>query len=247
MEIHSSALSQYLADLERKYLPVANRETGDAVDFETKAYSVLAHAAFEQFFEDVAVDFGERLLNHWQSNKLMDRELITCIGCIVSGDGNFLCLETDESKRQEAPIHQLSKTLRKRVTLLRNAIDDNNGISLKFLRNMFAPLGINIDLDPDTQSGLTLIARNRGTFAHRRTPKTSGKFAHKPVSASDIVQYVTLVMKYCEQFESKIIDMFQDRNVLFRSEIRQQLFRELRRALKTIAGTKLKHSQLSRL
>ena len=71
MEIHSSSLAEYLADLESKYLPVANRDAGNAGDFETKSYSVLAHAAFEQFFEDVALDLGQRLLSHWQSGKLM--------------------------------------------------------------------------------------------------------------------------------------------------------------------------------
>ena len=169
----------------------------------------------------------------------MARKLIACIGCIVAGAGNFLYLEADESKGQEPPIHQLSKALRERVTSLRNAIDDNHGISLKFLRNMFGPLGINIQLDPDTQSGLTLIARNRGTFAHRRTPKTNGKFAHKPVSASDIVKYVKLVLKYCEQFETDIGDTFTDKSFLLRAETRQQLFRELHAALKNAAKTKL--------
>ena len=211
MEIHSKALSEYLTDLESKYLPATNREAWNAEDFESKSYSVLAHAAFEQFFEDVALDFGERLLNYWQSGKLMDRRLIACIGCIVAGDGNFLYLEADESKGQESSTHQLSKALRKRITFLRNAIDDNNGISLKFLRNMFGPLGINTELDPDTQSGLTFIARNRGTFAHRRTPKTNGKFAHKLVFATDIVKYVNLVFKHCERFESDIGEIFIDK------------------------------------
>ena len=242
MEIHSSSLAEYLTDLETKYLPVANRNAGIVGDFETKSYSVLAHAAFEQFFEDVALDFGHRLHSHWQSGKMMDRQLIACIGCIVSGEGNFLYLEADESKGQESPIHQLSKALRKRVSSLRNAIDDNHGISLKFLRNMFGPLGINIQLDPDTQSGLTLIARNRGTFAHRRTPKLNGKFAHKPVAASDIVKYVKLVLTYCEKFESEIAGMFTDKGVLLRAETRQHLLRDLHAALQQVVKTKLQNS-----
>lgn len=239
MGFHSLALTKYLHDLGAKYLPSTESDElqnhPGADDFETRSFSVLAHAAFEQFFEDVAVNFGANLLNHWQTGKLMDRELIACIGCIVASAGNFLVIETDESKVQEAPVHQFSKIFRKQIIHFRNAIDDNNGASLKYLRKMFGSLGLNIDPDPSTQSALALIARNRGTFAHRRIPQIVGKFAHKPITASDILKHVALVGEFCCSFEKSLNAMFKNLNICIRVESRQELITATATAIRQIA------------
>lgn len=239
MELHSIALNKYLCDLGAKYLPLIESDDlqnfPEADDFETRSFSVLAHAAFEQFFEDVAINFGDNLLNHWQNGKLMDRELIACIGCIVASSGNFLVIETDESKAQVAPVHQFSKTFRKQIVHFRNAVDDNNGASLKYLREMFGSLGLYIDPDPSTQSALALIARNRGTFAHRRIPKIVGKFAHKPITASDILKHVALVSEFCCSFEKSLNEMFKDLNIFIRVESRRELITATATAIRRMA------------
>lgn len=209
MDKNLQELSDFLKKLEENFLSkhIANQvAVEDEYDLDVRAYCVLAHAAFEQFFEELSQYAAENIMAQWDSGLPMSKSTtLSLISLAVHSGGTNFSIVNDEKSPQEAPLHQISKILRSNKDSVINKLKDNHGASLKYLRALFLPLGIAVDLGPFAESGLNRIASNRGTYAHRRTAtQTHGPRTYKALNPEDAVNAVADSLKFCKDLTLEI-------------------------------------------
>lgn len=224
MLLNSVELSKHLTELREHFLPTKKvTELGQPDNFEqdldARAYLLLAHSAFEQYFEDTARDFSTRAISRWLSGLTPTRQQMVTLCCLTSTQG-----ELGKSLASDMPTDDLVGEVRKpeRATVeisprtkvvdaleagkknFETLLEKNHGADSHYLRSIFPSIGVYIDLTPDAQSALSQIANARGTFAHRRTASKRGKFAYKPIAAETALSNVEILLTWCKEFEVRL-------------------------------------------
>ena len=203
MEDKFSELSEFIEGLKIRYLSVhldpRKRHRKLNYDLDVRAFCLFSHAAIEQYFEELAEHTLDVLMRQWNSGYPMSKTaVISLMSLLMSESLPKIAIEDDESKPQVKPLHMVSQILRERVKAFPKKISDNHGASLKYLRAMFAPLGIDIDPGPSADSALSKLASSRGAYAHRRTPAKSGFHVYKPMSPKDALTAAMDCLQYCK-------------------------------------------------
>lgn len=247
MSAHCLQLGTHLGSLRRRFLPDERlRELSEPGfferDFDARAFLVLVHSSFEQFFEDIAAEFAQRIVDMWIGGSPPSKQLVVSVAALSVAIGDLSrALDTPDADDEAQlptdidPRTRLTECLRDGLSKYRKRLDKNHGVDLHYLRKLFIPLGIRVNPPPDARSALTHIANARGSFAHRRTVLTQGKFAYNPISASDAVADTERLFHWCMDFESELSDCLQppyDRiHALAKAELLKRLCVALRNTI----------------
>lgn len=164
----------------------------DEYEHHVKAYCVLCHAAFEEYFEDIALKVMHRCLDEWLDSRKYADTLVT----LVSYYEQKLAINSNETTVFDSLRGIFDEVKRKFSTDVHN----NHGISLKNLRNLLIPVAIDITEDANLKNSLNQLVLERGIYAHKRS-----KGALAPEYAKD---YGDDCLELCEEVKAKAENKF---------------------------------------
>lgn len=117
-----------------------------------KSYILLCHAEFEKYFEDVAWDIIKKAKDEFDTKQQTSLPLL-----------NLSLMLKKEFNNNETANERLDKLF----SNFRALIEGNHGIRKANINDMFAPLGIPINIMSDTYiESLESFGKKRGQIAH---------------------------------------------------------------------------------
>lgn len=125
----------------------------------TSAYIVLAHAALEGFFEDLAFWVLDRVVTNWTNH----RRVSVATACLL------LSAAPSAVDNTKTIFNQIREALDAQKAAMSRLIRfDNHGISERHLRALLGPLGVGLEVatNPTQVASLGNLARERGSRAH---------------------------------------------------------------------------------
>jgi hypothetical protein len=147
----------------KHWIPALPEHSPDDFQHDVKAYCVLAHAAFEEFAEDASLLALQNARDAWISKKFSPATVA------LLGTYDFvLDISDDENGEQERIFDQVRKALDAHIDRHSKSISNNHGFSLKYLRSMLLPVGIDIPDSVRHMASLKDLAEARGSYAHTR-------------------------------------------------------------------------------
>jgi hypothetical protein len=170
-------LSRRISDLRIRLLPRKFEPMGfypERIYERTRAFRVLAHAEFESFIEDRAIEVVSSAFNAWQSTGRLTPSLLAVVAYKDSVHAVPPSLQ-DASQKKKYP------DLEARVTAAKNDFNRhlrtrNNGIREKDILKILVQIGLtDKDIDHTWMSVTDAWATSRGEAAHK-----SAKMQVKP-------------------------------------------------------------------
>ena len=169
----------------------------DEYKHHVQAYCVLCHAALEEYFENIAQEVTNQCVNEWTYSRKYTDTLVT----LVSYYGQKLVIDLNE-KADETRVFDHLRCVFKEVKQKFSAdVNNNHGISLKYLRRLLIPVAIDIKEDIRLKGSLSRLARERGKYAHK------GSIPHV-LSPEDARDYVNDCLELCEDVKEKAKNKF---------------------------------------
>jgi len=203
-------LEAELSQLEGKfiahYIPADPNHEPEAFEHDIKAYSLLAHAAFEEFVEAVS----ELLVSEVVRGMLSKKVSLSTISLLMSYRASIE-IEEDESKDQDTVFKCVRKALDEAKNSHAKIIKDNHGFSLKYLRKILTPAGINVHDGPEVDA-IRRLADARGSFAHTVARQAKyGEYrkvqAHKVFAPEDARNTVADCLKLCVKIRDQAAEI----------------------------------------
>lgn len=238
-------LGTHLAQLKARFLPDEKlRELNEPEhfqnDFDARAFLILVHSAFEQFFEDLASNFALASVDAWTKGSVPSKQLVVTLACLATSMGGLdksLSPTRDEAGTGVTgdPRSKLTLCLLSAIPVYQAELERNHGTDISYLRSLFVPLGIYLDPPPDAMSALTHIANARGTFAHRRTILRQGRFAYKPISATKALEDTQHLFWWCINLEESLLGSIYPSSEQLLNAAKRDLLRRLALQLSWIA------------
>jgi hypothetical protein len=177
-QLESIYLSKYIAD-----------KTSSPKDFDNdvKSFCILSHAALEEFSETIAITVMDKTVENFITNHKISEPLVSLMH-FKSNGASYLSKSEDDDK-----IEILTSYDYIRLKLLEikerfsKEVFNNHGVSLKYLKQLLMPVSIDIINDVTLLNSLKLLAKERGSYAHKFLEKGSVKKSIAPEAASTIV------------------------------------------------------------
>jgi len=126
-------------------------------DFDLHAYSLMAHATFENYFEALAALVLDGSISQWSVAKQSNKTIL-CLLSHYSGD-----TKRASSDLVEKYVFELLKTAQAKH---RDRIRKNNGIKSGDIHNIFGPVGIDGYVNQAAVNALGIFGEHRGAIAH---------------------------------------------------------------------------------
>lgn len=163
-----------------------------------KAYCVLAHAAFEEHVERLSLEIMLHALGLWSTGKRATQSLLT----LSMFYGIRVEYSEDENNNQATTLDLLRDAVEEIKRRHSHALANNQGFSLKYLRSIFTPVGVDVPQDVIIISSLRTLADARGFYAH--TSAKAGHFidqkkAAHPMSPEKAKGVVNDCLKLCAE------------------------------------------------
>jgi hypothetical protein len=166
-----------------------------------KAYCILCHAAFEEYFEELAFEVMNLSIKHWfnKTNKVKSTETLMTLVCYYG-----LKLDIDDNDSQPDLVFDYLRKIFKEVKdkFSKYTKVENHGISIKYLKKLLLPVAIDIKRDAMLLNSLQQLASERGAYAHKRV-------SQKILTPDDAKNIVEDCLKLCEDVKEKAIAQFQ--------------------------------------
>lgn len=166
------------------------------------AYSVLSHAALEGFFEDVSNFLLEESVNYWLHKQRAVSSLLCLLAHYVPKDS-----ERNRRRREE---DRLSEFLTERIHWLKNkhadTIEQNHGIKLKDIHNLFGPIGIDSYQDPMLSGTLDTFGNYRGDVAHKATTLS----ANRQYTPHNVKEWIDDCLKLAALIRNEVNKLLRD-------------------------------------
>lgn len=159
-------LSVEIAGLEArfisKWIPADPLVPPEEFEHDVKAFCVLAHAAFEEFAEEISLVVMKAAKDAWLNQRFSKAAI-----SILLAYQSKLDIVDDESQRQDKVFDQIRKGLDECAAAHSVALSKNHGFSLKYLRSILTPVAIDIPEDDLQMMGsLKELTEARGSYAH---------------------------------------------------------------------------------
>jgi hypothetical protein len=152
------------------YFPANPDDGPDSYHHHVKAYCLLAHAAFEEFVEQLSLEVMKFSIKQWYEKRTISPPLLSL--CLFYRPAiGYEENEDTEQLRNFDQVRSVTDSVNKDHS---KAIFENHGFSLKYLRSILTPVAIDIPNDPSLYSSLRTLADARGSYAH--TSAKSGFF-----------------------------------------------------------------------
>ncbi len=160
--VELKALTRSIKEVENRFLrphlmPTTLGAPSKQEVLDVAAYVVLVHGALEGFAESLAHWLLKRSVSSWTAKKKATQ-------CTVS------LLLYQKPPAEDTPGRTVFDNVRLALDDAKRKmsldIHDNHGITLKHLRAMFMPLGVNVPSDPVLTASLDLLITMRHQWAH---------------------------------------------------------------------------------
>ena len=190
-------LQDYLLDIEIKYIcPLEKKLLLDKADeLDLRSYCVLSHAAFEEFAENMSLKVLDEITKNFANTKQISVGLIMLLHIKGSPE--------DIDKIDLLYDYILEKLKDIKSSFSKEIATNNHGVSLKYLKRMFIPIGIDIPNNSRLISSLDQLAKYRGDFAH----KFSSKKIKTIPSPLDLVSYVSEITEMMGEIVRRVKSM----------------------------------------
>ena len=190
-------LQDYLLDIEIKYIcPLDKKMILDKADeLDLRSYCVLSHAAFEEFAENMSLKVLDEITKNFANTKQISVGLIMLLHIKGSPE--------DIDKIDLLYDYILEKLKDIKSSFSKEIATNNHGVSLKYLKRMFIPIGIDIPNNSRLISSLDQLAKYRGDFAH----KFSSKKIKTIPSPLDLVSYVSDITEMMGEIVRRVKSM----------------------------------------
>lgn len=177
-----------------EYIDITKDSQLYQIDIE--AYSVLSHAAFEHYFEEIATETAKKSIKLWEEKSQINDTLLLLVsymlsvtdeeehnemGKVTQNAPNRLDLRVD-SKGDKRPLTEITKVIY-HVKMLINGdnekkikganyyfqekISKNHGIGLEYLMKILIPVALDVAHNPDFKESLNKLRNYRGSAAHK--------------------------------------------------------------------------------
>jgi len=174
------------------HIPADPATSQKDLEHDVRAFCVLCHAAFEEFFESTALILAKFAAEQWKTARKANDVIIA----LLSWHGSKLKIDEDEKNPEKKPFDYLRELVNEAKTAFSREIHNNHGTSIIYLRNLLIPVAIEIKQDPNILNSLKQLALSRGDYAHKWRAKTF-------VAPEDARGYVRDVILLCEHVKEK--------------------------------------------
>jgi hypothetical protein len=198
-------LATHLGKLEAKFIqgffPVQPQHKPADYEHEVKAFCVLAHAAFEEYAEQVSMLIMRAAIDAWRTQREVTDPLISlCLFYKVE------ILHVDDEKQVQPTCFDLMRVALENAKALHStAIHKNHGFSLKYLRAALTPVFINVPSRAKFDASLKTLAAARGSFAHGASRDASysstpqGRKADRSIAPEEARAVVADCLELCRE------------------------------------------------
>lgn len=184
-----------------QWLPAMPSHQPEEFEHDVKAYCVLTHAIFEEFVEELSLMAMEEGINAW-AKQAPTKSTISLLCAYGAG---FSISEKDDEEQDDV-FTQIRKSLADTKEKHSNVLSNNHGFSLKYLRKILTPIGVDIPPDVRLLESLKSLADARGSFAHTQAQKAlygKWKQAKKPMTPEQAEIAVKDCLELCEKLANK--------------------------------------------
>lgn len=144
--------------------PVGPVDPPQVWEFDVRSYVVLAHAAFEEFYEELALAMLDGIKAGWDTGK----KFTVASGLLISAYGSRPSFSKSNGSNEKA-IHEYVdeaiKAAERKLKIL--CSKDNHGAAPKHVRTLLIPVGLNFTPTLGLKNSLVKLAETRGAFAHK--------------------------------------------------------------------------------
>lgn len=184
----------------KPYLPVQPGVDPSAYNLDVRAYLLLSHAALEQFVEDLCLELMNRAVDAWERNHHLSEPLLALLAFYSD------CLPISDNERDPEITffdHIRFGAEKAKATFSSYLKKKNNGVSVKYLRQMLLPVSLSLPTDPKLVGSLGQLASYRGDNAHKHrvTKVTDPERAREWVE--DCLELASLLAKDATKAMSK--------------------------------------------
>jgi hypothetical protein len=137
-------LTSHVDELTQKflatYIPADPSIPPESYAHDVKAYCMLSHAAFEEFFEGIALSLTEYATNKW----LAERKVNDILIALLCWHGAKMKIDDDETSPEKRPFEYLRPLVDSAKVSFSREVHKNHGVSILYLRGLLVPVGIEI-------------------------------------------------------------------------------------------------------
>jgi hypothetical protein len=177
------------------WIPAKPGDEPNDYQYDVKAYCVLAHAAFEEYVEDISLFGLNKAYDSWVG-KIYSKATV----CLLLFYNQKLEVNDDELSKQDKIFDLVREKINESKSNHSIAIQGNHGFSLKYLRKLFTPIGVDIPDTPNIIESLKKLTSARGSYAHSQAKHATygaWKKLKNPMSPEDARLIVEDCLKLC--------------------------------------------------
>lgn len=186
-----------------KWLPADPTIQPEAFEHDVKAFCVLAHAAFEEFAEDIALIVVQAAKDAWLNQRFSKASV-----AMLLAYSSKLDIVEEEATKQSKVFDQIRTKLDECAAAHSVALSRNHGFSLKYLRNILTPVAIDIpEDDVQLMASLRDLTEARGSYAHslaKRAIYGQWKRAGRPMVPEAARDTVADCLKLCSELAKRV-------------------------------------------
>lgn len=194
-------LNTEIVELEQKFLArhIPAKAEADPIEYklDVRAYCIMAHAVFEEYLETVAFEAMDRAIDEWMHNRKTRETLIL----LPLTFGIKLKIEDVENKSQDNIFDSLRNIFMDAKSEFSKQLNNNHGISVKYLRSLFIPVGIDVPSDINIISSVKQLSKERGEYAHSYA-------AARVLAPEDAQKYVGDCINLCKEIHDSFLILF---------------------------------------
>ncbi|WP_445391535.1 HEPN domain-containing protein [Stenotrophomonas muris] len=184
------------------WMQVVPGHTPDQFEHDVKAFCVLAHAAFEEYAEQLSLLAMHSARDAW----LQKRFSFSTIALLCSY-GVSIKSEESDGKEQNRFYDQVREGFVDVLKLHSNVVANNHGFSRPYLRSLFTPVGVDIPEDALLLQSLRELAEARGSFAHSRASAAHygrQRSAMRPMTPEKANTAVLACLSICDELGKRV-------------------------------------------
>lgn len=197
-------LEDRLLDIEIQFISSHTNPTEppSAYAIDVQSYAVLCHAAFEEYAESLCMRILDEIESRWVNNKQYSAATLCLLHFDLEGTNHSIERWNDNSRFYDFIRNEIHNRKSKLSTY---ALQNNHGVSVKYLHSLFLPVGLDMPQDVNEKNSLEQLARLRGFYAHAHTVTRPN--AVTITSPQAAVLTVVDVLSYMNKMANKAITM----------------------------------------
>ncbi len=158
------ALNEELEVLRKRYIdeyiPAKPEDDPESFQYDVKSFCLMSHAAIEEYMEALS----EMMLAKVESD-LLNKKTTLATSTLLASYGIALEISDDEREVDLSCFDHVRLAVKDAKGRHSRLLRENHGVSVKYLRKLLIPVGLNVPSGPKVDS-LKKLSEARGSFAH---------------------------------------------------------------------------------